>query len=445
MTSYSAKQLPADLPGSGWYQILPAPGPPRVLDRDIQADWIIVGAGFAGLSAARRLDQLFEGQTIIVLDAQRIAWGAAGRNSGFMIDLPHDLQSDDYASAIEEDKKQIRMNRAAITFAEQTALEYGLTSHWSAKGKINAATNGAGMDALRSYASHLSSLDEGHAFLDANEMQSITGIDYYAGGLHTPGCVQIQPAAYIRGLAHGLGQSQRNNIVIYENTAVNALQSGDQTAVVTNNGSVSGGKIILTVNGHLASFGIYQRQLMHIFTYASMTRQLTESEINDLGGEPEWGVTPAHPMGSTIRKTRDNRIVVRNTFTYNPDLQTSESQVEKLGRKHDRSFSNRFPMLDRVSMEYRWGGHLCLSRNSTPVFGELEKNQFVSCCQNGLGTVKGTLGGMLIAELAGGHQNPMINEMLDYDAPVKLPPEPLMSIGARSHLWWTQSRAGKDL
>jgi glycine/D-amino acid oxidase-like deaminating enzyme len=276
-------------------------------------------------------------------------------------------------------------------------------------------------------------------------MQDITGIDYYAGGLYTPGCVQIQPAAYIRGLAEGLRRSQRNQISIFEHTPVNTIKAGDHPGVTTNHGKINGGKIILTVNGHLASFGLYRKQLMHMFTFASMTRTLSNSETIQLGGRNEWGVTPAHPMGSTIRKTRENRIVVRNTFTYNPNMKTSKNQVDKLGRKHDRSFRNRFPMLGSVSMEHRWGGHLCLARNSTPVFGELEKNLFVSCCQNGLGTVKGTLGGMLVAELAAGQQNSMIDEMLSYDQPSKLPPEPLMTIGARSYLWWHQSKAGKDL
>ena len=65
---YSARRLPGDGVTSGWYRILPPPGPVRELEGDIAADWVVVGAGFAGLTAARRLAQLRAGERIVVLD-----------------------------------------------------------------------------------------------------------------------------------------------------------------------------------------------------------------------------------------------------------------------------------------------------------------------------------------------------------------------------------------
>ena len=57
----------------------------------MNADYLIIGGGFAGLSAARRLNQLEPTAKIVVLEACDIGEGPAGRNSGFMIDLPHNL------------------------------------------------------------------------------------------------------------------------------------------------------------------------------------------------------------------------------------------------------------------------------------------------------------------------------------------------------------------
>ena len=96
-------------------------------------------------------------------------------------------------------------------------------------------------------------------------------------------------------------------------------------------------------------------------------------------------------------------------------------------------------------MEFRWGGQLCLSLNSAPAFGEIEKRVYSACCQNGLGTVKGTLSGKLIADLACGANDPMVADMLDLPAPQKLYPEPFMTLGARAKLWWMHRRAGRDL
>src|SRR5262245_43636435 len=126
MSLHKAARTPADLRGSGWYELLPKPPPPRILAGNQKADWVIVGAGFAGLSAARRLSQLVPGDRISVLEAQRVGWGASGRNSGFMIDLPHELSSENYAGGLDHDIKQIRMNRAGIAFAAAAADACGL-------------------------------------------------------------------------------------------------------------------------------------------------------------------------------------------------------------------------------------------------------------------------------------------------------------------------------
>src|SRR5262245_35719775 len=97
MGVHKAVRIPADQSISGWYALLPPPGPATVLEGRHSADFVIVGAGFAGLSAARRLTQLAPDARIVVIDAQRVGWGAAGRNSGFMIDLPHELSTETYA------------------------------------------------------------------------------------------------------------------------------------------------------------------------------------------------------------------------------------------------------------------------------------------------------------------------------------------------------------
>ncbi len=439
-----ANKTPHDLAGSGWYELLPKPPTPKPLKKSIMADWVVVGGGFAGLTAVRRLLENRPGERIVLLEAQRIGWGAAGRNSGFMIDLPHDLQSKDYSGGAERDLRQIGMNRFAIEYAKSMVNEYGLHAYMETEGKINAATDIMGMNALRGYSDHLKELDEPFEEYSAAMLKEITGIDYYAGGIHTPGCVQIQPAGYIRGIAKGLTDSNKN-ITIYENSPVLSVSAGPRKRIKTANGEVVSDNIIMAINGHLESFGLFSKRLMHVFTYGSMTRQLSPEELRQLGGHEQWGITPAHPMGTTVRKIKEGRIVVRNVFTYNRNMETDEEQINQIGKKHDTAFRNRFPMFDKVTMEHRWGGHLCLSLNSVPVFGEVEKGVFVSGCQNGLGAVQGTLGGILIADLATQKENPMIESLTSLDQPAKLYPEPIMSIGAKANLWWSHLRAGKDL
>ncbi|TXH33383.1 MAG: FAD-binding oxidoreductase [Rhodospirillaceae bacterium] len=441
MSVRTARRIPGDLRGSGWYRLLPAPAPPRILEGRQKADWVIIGAGFAGLSAARRLSQLAPGDRIAVLEAQRIGWGAAGRNSGFMIDLPHELSSETYAGGLEHDLKQIRMNRAGIDFAAGAAEEYGLAAHFVRAGKYHGAATNRGLDALAQFEKHLAHLKEPFEHLDADAMRRLTGTAFYVGGTFTPGTVMIQPAAYIRGVAQGLSSA----VDIFEETPALSIETGTEHIVTTAKGEIRTPRLILANNGHVENFGFFRRRLMHIFTFASMTRQLSAVEMRTLGGENAWGLIPADPMGSTIRRIAEGRIVVRNTFTYNPDMQTSEQQIDSIGESHDLSFAARFPTLKNGAQEYRWGGHLCLSLNAVPAFGEIETRVYAACCCNGLGTVKGTLYGKLAADLAAGTREPLVEDVLAEAAPEKLYPEPLMTWGAKAKLWWVQKRAGREL
>lgn len=426
---------------SGWYAVLPEPPPPRRLEDHITADWVVIGAGFAGIAAARRLSELRPDDRIVLLESQRLGWGANGRNSGFMIDLPHELNSESYGSGREQDLRQIRHNRAGIAYARSFAEAAGLSDVIRPLGKYHGAADSAGANALNAFCAHLDALEEPYSRLDAAAMKAVTGSEHYVAGIHTPGACLMQPAAYIRGLASRMP----SNVTVLEESPVIGLSPGPSPRVRTPQGSVAAGAAIVTVNGAIAQFGLYRRQLLHVFTYASMTRLLSDEEQVALGGQPEWGLIPADPMGTTVRRTADHRLVIRNTFTYNPSMKTSAAQIERIGPVHDRSFRARFPQIKHVEMAYRWGGRLCLSLNSVPVFGEIRPAVYAACCQNGLGTVKGTLLGKLAADLVAGGDDPMTAEFLAMDPPAKLYPEPMMTLGARGKLWWMHKRAGADL
>ena len=133
-------------------------------------------------------------------------------------------------------------------------------------------------------------------------MRRLTGTGFYQGGLFTPGAGLAQPALFIRSMAEALSRT----LDLFERSPVTALtRSGGDWLAETPNGAVTAPRIILAVNGHAESFGFFRRRLLHVFTYASMTRALTADEVKRLGGEPRWGLLPADPMGSTVRRISD--------------------------------------------------------------------------------------------------------------------------------------------
>lgn len=438
-------RLPVDPGPAGWNRLLPEEPAAQPLEQAQTAEWLIIGAGFAGLAAARRLSQLCPGDRIVVLEAQRVGNGPAGRNSGFMIDLPHDLASDNYGGALDRDIAQTTDNRRGIDFAAEMAADFGLSAEaFSRSGKINAAATARGLRHNMGYARHLTAMGEAHRLLGAEEMQALTGVGYYRGGLFTPGAAMIQPALFVRGVAAGL---RSNRVAIYEKSPVVSLEPGPGWVARTPAGQITAPRVILAVNGHLESFGHMAGRLMHVFTYASMTEPLNPAQVARLGGQPVWGVTPADPMGTTVRRTSGtggDRIVIRNRFTFDPTLQVDDRRIARVARDHDRAFRARFPMLGEVKMAYRWGGRLCLSRNNVQVVGELQPGLWSACCQNGLGTAKGTLAGLLAAEAATGLRSEALARAEAAPAPKRLPPRPLAQLGASMRLRWGEAMAGRE-
>jgi glycine/D-amino acid oxidase-like deaminating enzyme len=440
------RRHPRDPGPAAWDELLGPRTGVRRLAETRTADWVVIGAGFAGLAAARRLTQLCAGDRIVVLEASRVGQGPAGRNTGFMIDVPHDLASDDYGGQLDRDARQTALNREAIAFAAEAARDYGLPAEaLERSGKINAAASDKGLRHNAEFARHLAALGEPYSQLDAAEMRRRTGSDYFLGGLCTPGAAMLQPAMFVRGVADGL---TRDGVELYEDSPVSAMaQAGSDWRIATPRGAVTAPRVVLAVNGHAQSFGYYDRRLMHVFTYASMTRALTPDEVQKLGGWPRWGATPADPMGTTVRRISGvggDRIVVRNRFTYDPAMAVSAARLDRVARDHDASFRARFPVLAGVEMAYRWGGRLCLSRNGAPAFGELEPGVFAACCQNGLGTAQGTLAGMAAAELASGADAPRAQALLARPGPTRLPPDPIAWLGANATLRWREFKAGRE-
>jgi glycine/D-amino acid oxidase-like deaminating enzyme len=446
VTTYAASRLP-DLKGpAAWNRLLGAQTQYPSLTDHLLADFVVVGAGFAGLSAARRLLQIEPNAKVVILDATRIADSSAGRNSGFMIDLPHDLASDDYAGS-GDDKKVIDLNRQAIAFGGEAVEDYGINpNYFDRAGKINGAASVAATEHNVSYSEHLAQLGEKSELLDQKQMHEVTGSRHYLGGLYSPGTVMLQPAGYIRGLANGL---VARGVNLFENSpALKLVKSGPDWKVETPSGSVTASKVILTVNGQLESFGFERSRLMQIFLYAVMTPELSADEVKTLGGASRWGITPSDPMGTTVRRIDTgqggNRIITRTCATLKPNLKITDGHVAASAKVMQRKFDQRFPQLAGLKMEYAWAGHLCLTMNSVSVTKELDTGIFSGCVQNGLGAARGTLTGIAAAEMATGTQTTISTYFAGEDRPTRLPPQPFREIGANVVLKYKEWRAKDD-
>jgi glycine/D-amino acid oxidase-like deaminating enzyme len=427
---------------NGWWETLAPAADAVQVAGDARFDWVVIGGGITGLCAARRLGELAPEASIALVEADRIGRGTAGRNSGFFVDLPHDISSESYSRSVEADKADIRLQRHGIDYVRAAVKEHGIDCDWRDDGKYHAAVNRRGIAALDHFAAGLARIGERFERLDEAGIASVTGSGFYRSAILTPGCSTVQPAALMRGLAAALPR----NVKVFELSAVRGMDTnGGQRTLTFAGGRIVAKNVVLCTNSYAATFGKGSNGLLPVYTFASMTRVMRSDEVARLGGHASWALIPADPVGSTVRRLATNRICVRNHFAFRPDVSISQADLVRARAMHQRSFDRRFPMLPDVAFEYTWGGALCLSANSGTLFGKREDGVFQALGCNGLGLSRGSSAGKLIAEHALGESNELIDQVLKHPHPRPLPGRPISDLAVSTAIWFKEFSAGAEL
>ncbi|WP_175690563.1 NAD(P)/FAD-dependent oxidoreductase [Burkholderia anthina] len=435
-------RFPAPDGMNGWWESLPPAQAAHTVTSETRFDWVVIGGGITGLCAARRLAELAPHASIALVEADRIGRTTAGRNSGFFVDLPHDISSESYSRSIDADRADVRFQRHGIDYVRAIVRRFGIDCDWRDDGKFHASVNKKGAAALAHFADGLARIGEAFEWLDPPAIQAVTGTGFYTGALFTPGCSTVQPAALMRGLA----ATQPDNVTVFELSAVTAIeQRGDTRVLQFAGGRIVAKQVILCTNAYAATFGRHSNGLLPVYTFASLTRPMNPDEVAKLGGTRSWSLIPADPMGTTVRRLITNRICVRNHFAFRPDVTVSQADLAKSRSLHQRSFERRFPMLGGVELEYTWGGPLCLSANNGALFGKRDDGLYDAIGCNGLGLSRGSASGKLIAEYALGESNDLVQQLLKQPHPRPLPVRPLVDLAVSATIWAKECAAGAEL
>eukprot|EP00903_Cladosiphon_okamuranus_P005212 g5210.t1 len=409
----------------GWYEILNnASSFPR-LQCDVFVDTVVVGGGFVGCAALRRLAENNPDELFLLVEALKIGQGASGRNSGFVIDQPHkrDLESPDN----DHKRKLVNLNRAAIDYLEAQVEQYDIDCQWSRAGKYQAAVGTRGENFLSHYEELLKGFGEDYKKFSRSELKEVFGTDYYSSAIYTPGGTLMQPAALMRGLADNMPENAR----IAEQTPVTRITRSPEGFVLeTEEARIRCKKIILGTNIFSAELGFMKDRILPVMTFASMTSPLSDDQMKCYGGQLDWGITPADHGGTTLRMTQDRRLIVRNSYRYAHDYNTPSNLLPDTHDRHRNALLARYPDLSDLKFEYTWGGASSLSGNFETYFGEIEPGIFLACCDQSVGAARGTISGMMLADMACGRKTQQLSDMIAVSgSPSRLPPKPLLRIG----------------
>ncbi len=413
----------------------------KTLEKNESCDWLIIGAGYTGLSAARKLSQLLPNKEIILVDAQLAGEGASSRNSGYLVDT---TLNDGFTSNndLENYKKKTNILKLGIEAAKKFVKEYQVDCDWNEGGKYFASSKLIDDKFLKKFSKTLSKLDFSHKILFKKDLFKRLGTNFYNVALYTKGGILLHPGKLVRAMIDTLPE----NINLYENSLLlNWRKVNGEIVCNFINGSIKSKNIIFATNGFLKSLGVKKNYNFPITLTASMTRSLSDKEFKSIGEPKEWGVLPVRPMGATIRMTKDKRILIRNTAEVHNPYKMSKLELNKRYIKQKIGIKKRFPQLPDDIIQSTWSGIVSRSRNSSQIFEKLEKNIFAAGCYNGSGIGVGILFGEQIAIKASGEYTEEIKLIESRKKPTWLPPDPFLTLGVNCRLFYERFRAHSEL
>jgi len=425
----------------GWLNNLQPRKNFKILNQNQKCDYLIVGAGYTGLSAARKLSEINSSKKIIIVDAQLAGEGSSSRNSGYLVDT---TLNDGFTSNkdINNYKTKVKIYNLGITAVKNFIKQHQVDCDWNECGKYFASSIINDLSTAKKFSELLSTLNFNNKILNQKDLENKLGTSFYKIAVFTEGGILINPAKLVRAMIDVLPR----NIELYENSPlIKWNKNNNLINCQFEKNSIQTNKIIFCTNGFLKSLNIKKNFNFPLTLTASMTRPLDDEEFKSIGEPKEWGVLPIRPMGATIRFTKDRRLLIRNTAEMKNPNSMSKYELEKRKLLHLKGLIKRFPTLKTNLIEDSWSGIVSRSRNSSQIFEMIEKNIYVAGCYNGSGIGVGTLFGEQIAIMASDQQSNEIEIINKRVKPNWLPPSPILNLGVQTRLFFERLRAKSEI
>jgi gamma-glutamylputrescine oxidase len=363
------------------------------LEEDLTADVCVIGGGFTGLSAALNLAEL--GKSVVLLEAERIGFGASGRCGG----LVGSGQRIDVIEA--EEQFGAQRSRQLWNFAElaKADIRSRVAKHDIACDLQKGQFVGVHKRSYLGWARELTdALTERYDYpfcsvVDAEDVQGYVATRKYLEGFYDPEALTIHPLNFTLGLARA---AEKAGVRIFENSRVTGYSQTDPAIVKTEAGQVKASFVVLACNGYLGDLEPRSAgKIMPINNFMIATEPLGEERARELISG-RFGIHDTRFVVNYYRLSDDHRLLFGGGEKYRPGF---PPDIGKFVRPH---MLKLFPQLKDVGIDYAWGGTLSVTVNRLPHIGRLEPNVFFGQGYSGHGISTATFAGKVIAEAIAG-------------------------------------------
>lgn len=413
-----------------WLDNPDRPAPRPALTSDIEADLVVIGGGFSGLWTAYLATERFPEWHVVLLEGDRIAAGATGRNGGFIAaSLTHGL-GNGMARWPTDMARLTALGMANLDELERTIEAEGIACDFLRSGELDVAVAPYQVEGLREMHDQAVALGLDHEFLDRDQVRALVDSPtYQAGVLDRRGVAMADPAQLAWGLA---AACERRGVTIHEATVVNDLaDDGAAMRVVTDFGSVRAKRVALGTSAYPPLLRRLGHYVVPVYDSVLMTEPLTAEQRESIGWRDRFGIGDAGNQFHYYRITHDGRILWGGydaSFygSFNPMHERQSAPFARLAEH----FRYTFPQLDGLRFTHAWAGAIDTCSRFSAFWGTAYSGKVsYSVGFTGLGTGASRFGAQVMLDLLSGERTERTSLEMVRTKPLPFPPEPIRSLG----------------
>ncbi|MGE2715616.1 NAD(P)/FAD-dependent oxidoreductase [Mycolicibacterium litorale] len=399
----------------------------------VTADLVVVGAGYTGLWTALHAAERQPGRRIVVIESDRVAWAASGRNGGFVdASLTHGAENGK-SRWPEEIELLERLGMENLDGMQADIERLRLDVDWQRTGMLTVATEPHQVAWLREAAE----AGEGR-FLDEGAVRAEVRSPTYRAGLFEPdSCAIVHPAKLALELARACAEA---GVQIHEQTRATSLETrGSTVRVHTDRGRVTTQQVVLATNVFPSLLRRNRLHTVPVYDYVLATEPLSAEQLSRIGWQNRQGVGDCANQFHYYRLSADNRIVWGGydaVYHFGRKVKSGYEDRPETYRRLAAHFFLTFPQLSDVRFAYRWAGAIDTNTRFCAHWG-LARGGRVAYVNGftGLGVGAARFAADVCLDLLDGADTPRTRLEMVRRKPLPFPPEPLASIGINATRW----------
>lgn len=409
---------------SMWAQTVDPVEPRPALEGVVNADVVIVGAGFTGMSTAYEMSRRFPELGVVVLEARTVGNGASGRNGGMMLNWVNGIDSHDEALT----KRIWETTQHGMEWITETIRAEGLRVRLRRDGCLETLTSQKRAEEAHRKAERLHAWNIPVRFVRGAELTQFVRAEGVVGAILDPTAGQLHGLELVRELARVLAG---RGVRIYEQSPVERIEEGTTHCVHTPRGQVRAKILVLAVNGYAPRLGYFRRELFPLHSHCIATEPLSPERQEEIGWGNVAGAVDDLDRISYGSMTADGRLLFGGgsnaSYDYRYGNATTHPQSDRGCAAVHETMLRYFPKLRDVAIAQRWSGVLGITLNRRPTMGR-RKNVLWALGYSGHGVTLANLAGTVLADLYAGDDRwndlPFVNNRL-----LPIPPEPFRWVG----------------